>query len=439
MQQRVVQLEAEVSELKTLVKQLASGKQTADDASAASIATEAPARAGETASRQNFLTSDDRKTLDFLHGTTINFALDTYYEYNFNHPVGRVNLLRAYDSLSNEFSLNQADVIIDRPPDLAAGRRWGGRLDLQFGQATGASQGDPDNEPRPDIYENIFQVYGTYVVPVGRGLNIDFGKWASSLGTEGSYTKDQVNYSRSLWFSLLPFYHMGLRANLPINDRFAVNYWVVNGTNQAESTNGFKDELFGFVAKPRKTLTWTMNYYLGQEHADRTPVGTCGPISTLPGLCFVAIRPAPDGRTHILDSYATWQATSKLTVQLEGDYFIQRLWRNQAPGESSAPAHVDGGAAYIQYQLTPKLALATRAEYMSDRGGLFSGITQALKENTVTFDYKMADGMLMRYEWRRDFSNRPSFLTDEQGIFSTEQTTATVGLLWWWGRKEGAW
>ena len=93
LQQRVVQLEAEVSELKTLVKQLASGKQTADDASAASIATEAPARAGETASRQNFLTSDDRKTLDFLHGTTINFALNTYYEYNFNHPVGRVNLL----------------------------------------------------------------------------------------------------------------------------------------------------------------------------------------------------------------------------------------------------------------------------------------------------------------------------------------------------------
>ena len=79
---------------------------------------------------------------------------------------------------------------------------------MQFGQATGASQGDPDNEPRPDIYENIFQVYGTYVVPVGRGLNIDFGKWASSLGTEGSYTKDQVNYSLS-FFSLLPFYHMG--------------------------------------------------------------------------------------------------------------------------------------------------------------------------------------------------------------------------------------
>ncbi|MGB9492535.1 MAG: outer membrane beta-barrel protein, partial [Terriglobales bacterium] len=299
LQQRVEQLEAEVSELKALVKQLTSDTQAPQAAAAGTAATEPPVPPSDTAPRQNFLTADDRKSLDFLHGTTINLALDTYYEYNFNHPVGRVNLLRAYDALSNEFSLNQADVIIDHPPDLAVGRRWGGRLDLQFGQAAGASQGNPDNEPRPDIYQDIFQVYGTYVVPIGKGLNIDFGKWASSLGAEGSYTKDQINYSRSLWFSFLPFYHMGLRANLPINDRFAVNYWVVNGTNQAESTNGFKDELFGFTAKPRKTLTWTMNYYLGQEHADRTPVDACGPISTLPGLCFVAIRPAPNGLTHI--------------------------------------------------------------------------------------------------------------------------------------------
>ena len=140
-----------------------------------------------------------------------------------------------------------------------------------------------------------------------------------------------------------------------------------------------------------------------------------------------------------MDSYAKLQASKKLTVAVEGDYFVQRLWQHAAPGRSSAPLHVDGGAAYIQYQLTPKFALATRAEYMSDRGGLFSGIDQALKENTVTFDYRLADSLLMRYEWRRDYSNQPTFLSDVQGILRREQTTATVGLVWWWGRKEGTW
>jgi hypothetical protein len=274
---------------------------------------------------------------------------------------------------------------------------------------------------------------------VGKGLTVDFGKWGSSLGIEGNYTKDQMNYSRSFYFDFLPFYHMGIRASYPINDRFTLNYWVVNGTNQVEATNGFKDELFGFTAKPRKSINWTTSYYLGQEHPDRTVVLPTSPIPVQPGLSFQVIRPAPDGYTHIFDSYVTWQATSKLMLALEGDYVIQRLWQNASPGHSSAPSHVDGGAAYVRYQVTPRFAFAGRAEYLSDRGGLFSGITQALKENTVTFDYALADSFLMRYEWRRDFSNQASFLTDVQGILRKKQDTATVGLIWWWGRKEGSW
>jgi Putative beta-barrel porin-2, OmpL-like. bbp2 len=389
--------------------------------------------------QQSGTSTETGGAVDFLHDTTLNLALDGYYEYNFNYPVGRVNLLRAYDVLSNEFSLNQADVIIDHPPDLAEGRRWGGRLDLQFGQATDTLQGNPTNEPRPEIYRNIFQVYGTYIIPVGKGVTVDFGKWASSLGFEGNYTKDQINYSRSYWFNFLPFYHMGVRTAIPVNDSFTINYWVVNGTNQVEATNGFKDELFGFTAKPRKTILWTMNYYLGQDHPDRIVVAPTSPIPVQPGLSFQAISPAPNGRTHIFDSYVTWQPTTKLTFALEEDYLIERLWKNSAPGMSSTPSHTDGGAAYVQYQLTPRFTLGTRAEYMSDHGGLFSGITQALKENTVTFDYNVANGFLMRYEWRRDYSNQRTFLTDTQGGLAKQQDTATVGVIWWWGRKEGTW
>jgi hypothetical protein len=431
MQERITNLENEVTELKAMVKQLQSSAKPA-----------APAGEGvaDTKPAPSVIQPEDRKVLDFMRDTTVNINLDTYYAYNFNSPVGRVNLLRPYDVLSNEFSLNQADVVFDHPPDLDAGRRWGGRVDLQFGQATDTLQGNPSNEPRPQIYRNIFQAYGTYILPISKGVDVDFGKWSSSLGIEGNYTKDQINYSRSYWFYFLPFYHMGLRTSIPLNDRFSINYWLVNGTNQVEATNGFKDQLFGFTAKPVKSVTWIFNYYLGQDHPDRVVVDTpTNPVPVQPGLTFLPIRPAPDGRTHIFDSYATWQASPKLTLAMEGDYFIQRLWQNAAPGQSSAPSHVDGGAAYVQYQFTPKVALATRAEYMSDRGGLFSGITQTLKENTVTFDYRLADGFLMRYEWRRDFSNQPSFLTDVQSVLSKEQNTATVGLIWWWGRKEGSW
>ena len=48
----------------------------------------APSTAASTSSKQG---------ADFLRGLTINALLDTYYEYNTNSPIGRVNSLRAYD------------------------------------------------------------------------------------------------------------------------------------------------------------------------------------------------------------------------------------------------------------------------------------------------------------------------------------------------------
>jgi hypothetical protein len=371
-------------------------------------------------------------------GATLNYMFDGYYEYDFNHPIGRIQYLRAYDVLSNAFSINQADVVFDLDPNVAEGRRYGVRLDLQFGQATDTLQGNPSNEVRPQIYRNIFQAYGTYVAPLGKGLTVDFGKWASSLGIEGNYTKDQVNYSRSFFFDYLPFYHMGVRASYKVNDKLALNYWIVNGTDQTEPTNSYKDELFGFTAQPAKNILWNFNYYVGQDHPDVGPATNCT-VPLQPGLCVQQINPAPDGKAHIFDSYVTWNATPKLTLSAEGDYVISREWANAAPGESSAPSLVDGGAAYARYQWKPRMALGGRFEYFNDRNGLYSGTSQTLKEFTGTYDYKFGEGFLARAEFRRDWSNVPFFLTNKPGVLSASQPTFTVGVVWWAGGKQGPW
>lgn len=376
---------------------------------------------------------------DPLRGTTVNFLIDAYYGYNFNAPIGRDNLLRAYDVSSNSFILNQGAVILENAPDVEHGKRFGGRFDLQFGQATQTLQGNPANEPRPDIYRNIFQLYGTYVFPVGNGLTVDFGKWASSLGIEGNYTKDQMNYSRAYSFSFLPFYHTGARVNYKVNNALALNYWVVNGTQQTEAFNNFKDQFAGLTITPARTVTWNVNYYLGQEHPDTVyypngpPPGAPANLPAIQGTVFSPIRNPPQGKLHIFDSYVNWQATPRLTFALEGDYTIQRLQVN------SSPSHVSGGAFYSRYQWTPKIAIAGRAEYLSDRGGLFSGTTQALKETTFTTEYKFGEGFLARGEWRRDWSNTAYFLTSELGRLKKEQNTATLGLIWWFGPKTGVW
>ena len=368
----------------------------------------------------------------FLADTTFNMTLDGYYGYNFNRPVGRMNLLRAYDVLSNSFSLNQATMVIERAPDVAAGRRFGMRVDLQYGQATETLQGSAANELRPRVYRPVFQAYGTYVVPVGSGLTVDFGKWASALGVENNYTKDQMNYSRSYLFNFLPFYHFGFRSSYNVSKWLNVSYWLVNGVQQSEDFNSNKSQAVLLTVKPAASVSWNVNYYTGIEGRDTLPALNSGipALPTQPGLSNVLLG-TPADRLNIFDTYVTWNLNPKLTLAAEADYVRHRA--------EPVSAHVSAGAAYARYQFAPKFAIAGRAEYFSDRGGLFSGTTQALKEATLTFDYLPVDGFLMRTEWRRDFSNRPCFLGDTTGVLKNEQTTATLGLIWWFGRKQGAW
>ena len=431
--QRVSELSILVQRLQARVDELEGASRVPSQPAASNSSTAALVQ--PSASQDSSAPSASPSGASLLGGTTVNFLFDGYYAYNFNNPIGRVNLLRAYDVSSNAFSLNQADVVLENAADPAHGKRFGLRLDLQYGQATATLQGNAANEPRPDVYRSIFQAYGTYVIPVGNGLTVDFGKWASSLGIEGNYTKDQMDYSRSYWFNFLPFYHMGARLNYKLNDTVALNYWITNGTQQTEPFNGFKDQLFGLSIQPHKNVAWTVNYYLGQEHPDVQflPNSTNANLPTEQGLPFEPILNPPNGKLHVFDSYLTWQASSKLTFAVEGDYVIERLLT------SSAPSHTTGGAGYARYQLTPKFAIAARTEYLSDRGGLFTGTTQAIKENTLTFEQKIADGFLLRAEWRRDASNHPYFLTDTLGTLKKEQNTATLGLVWWFGGKEGAW
>jgi hypothetical protein len=440
-EEKIQALTDEVAELKALVLSLReqvskSTPAAAPAAPAAQVAAEQKS-AMVPAAPAIAATSAGSLGAGLLEGTTFNAMLDTYYEYNLNDSLGRVNDLRAYDVSSNSFSLNQADLMIERAPDPEAGRRAGLRLDFQFGQATSTLQGNPANELRPDVYRNIYQAYGTYVFPLAKGLVVDFGKWSSSLGLEGNYTKDQLNYSRSFWFDYLPFYHTGLRAKLKVNDWLALNLWITNGTNQTEAFNNYKDQLFGFVLTPSTSLTWTFNYYQGQEHPDVTYLSSATAAQqNLPsqqGTYILPIVDAPDGHLQIVDSYVTWQALAALTLSAEVDYVEQRLY------SYSSPARVEGGALYAGYQISPQFAMAVRGEYLADLGGLFSGVTQYLKEGTFSLDYRPVDGFMIRGEYRRDQSNQRYFIGRTLGLLEAAQPTIGFGVLWWFGGKQGAW
>jgi len=368
-----------------------------------------------------------------LEGITFGVGFDGYYAWNTNRPIGRINLLRAYDVSSDSFSLNQANLIVERAPDIDKGRRIGLRLDLMFGQATETLQGSAANEPRPQAYRNVFQAYGSYVVPVGSGLQVDFGKFASALGFENNYTKDQINYSRSYFFNYLPFYHFGFRSTYAPTERISLTYWLVNGAQQSEDFNGFKSQAAIITLKPTPAISWNINYYAGREARDLVPDLNPGlpTLPTQPGLSVDAVSPFDRSRLHIVDTYASW-TKGKTLIGAEADYVAVR----PPSGPSST---VSGGAAYAQYRFSPSGAVAVRYAYFADRAGLFSGVEQNLQDVTATATWQMSDGMMLRGEWRRDSSDQPFFLGRTlEGLRRTQQTL-TLGLLWWFGTKRGTW
>ena len=345
-------------------------------------------------------------------------TLEAYYQYNANRPPDRISLLRAYDTRANTFAIQQATVLAELAPAPDDGRRYGLRMDLMFGQATETVQGSGANEPRPDVYRHIWQAYGSYVFPIGRGLRTDVGKFASNLGYETNYAKDNDHFSRAYLFNFLPFYHSGLRASLPVHDKVTLMYMLTNGIQQTEEFNDFKSSHVVAVIAPASNVSWTVNYYFGQEQPDtgcQTPETGC------------------DGWFKVFDTYVAWTPTESLGLGLDVNHVTSEV---HAADPVSATT---GLGAYARYQLAPRATLALRYERLDDEG-LFGGIDQLLQELTLTGEWKFAEGFLARAELRRDWSDTPYF--PERGgadDLRDHQSTFTLGLVWWLGNKKGIW
>ena len=109
----------------------------------------------------------------------------------------------------------------------------------------------------------------------------------------------------------------------------------------------------------------------------------------------------------MLDTYHTFTVNDKLTLAVEADYVIGRVFRD------SPPSTVWGGVGMRvingRRNLPSPVVSNTWREKVSPAGGLFSGVTQALKEHTLTAEYKLADGFMGRASTGATFPINLSF------------------------------
>jgi hypothetical protein len=101
---------------------------------------------------------------------------------------------------------------------------------------------------------------------------------------------------------------------------------------------------------------------------------------------------------------------------------------------SGVDANWHGIGAYLKYQPNAWFALVPRYEHFQDKDGWATLVPQTLQEFTLTGEFKHKDGVMMRWEYRRDFSDVPFFLKNAN-TFQKNQDTFTIGVVYAFSTK----
>jgi hypothetical protein len=355
-----------------------------------------------------------------LGGVNLTGLVDAYYGYNANHPpLGVANVgntaTEPFQFTNGQFSLNLLELQLDKVPDKSS--PLGFRVALGFGQAINAVNNTSFEVAKGssfNVQQYLKEGYLSYMVPVGKGIQLDAGKFVTPAGAEVIETNQNWNYSRSLLFTYaIPYYHMGLRAKYTFNDKWSVTGFATNGWNNVVATNTGKTGGLNIGWNATKKWTITETYLAGPR--DLFGTGNNGPWN------------------HLSDTVIAYTPNAKLSLQANVDYD-----RQEGYPVAQKSADYSGIAAYAKYAFNPKVAVAGRYEYFNDHDGLATtpgiinpfllGKGQHLNEFTGTIERKIAGHLISRLEYRHDDSNQ-SFFQRGSSSFVKGQTTVDAGLV----------
>ncbi len=331
-----------------------------------------------------------------LGPTTLSGFVDTYYGFNSNHPSTRQNGLRNFDVNTNQFGLNMIELVADN--------RLGYHVALGFGQAMNMVNSASPTELGFDQY--LKEGYLEYMAPIGKGLQINVGKFVTPAGAEVIESKDNWNYSRSLLFSwAIPYFHFGANAKYAFNSKFAVTGYVVNGWNNSIDNNTGKTVGFSAAWTPNAKFSIIETYLGGPEQSNNNK----------------------DWR-HLSDTVITYNPTAKLSLMANYDYGHEDIGAGlELPFKV---AKWSGLAGYVKYAPNDKWAVALRGEYFDDNQGWSTGTAQELSEFTATLQRTFAGKLISRLEFRRDMTDSRTFLRRPANTGVGGQNTAALGLIY---------
>ncbi|MEW6235026.1 MAG: porin [Candidatus Omnitrophota bacterium] len=326
-------------------------------------------------------------TSSALGGIEFGGFLDLSWTYNFQtpDPSNNGNIGRIFDVDSEDLvNINMLNFYIDNLPEDAG--EVGFRVDFAYGEDANITRGyDGIGANNIDLY----QLYVSYIAPIGNGLTIDVGRFVTWYGYEVIESVKNDNFSRSCIFGMtVPFTHTGIRATYSINDMWEVSGGVTQGWDTVEDINESKSFHFAVRFRPTEDIYVQNAISYGPERAGNN-----------------------SDYLFLYDLVATWSVTEDWTIGANFDYGFDE----DALGTSDANWWALAG--YVRYDVNEDVYLALRGEYFGDDDSWRTpqpvvGASDNMWEITATAGYQITEDLLGRLEYRHDEADGNIFFDD---------------------------
>jgi Putative beta-barrel porin-2, OmpL-like. bbp2 len=324
------------------------------------------------------------------------------YTYNFKNPDSQENGLRIFDHKANSFTVDLAEMVFSKDPSVGG---VGYRLKLSAGETAkfihAAGLGNADNS------FDLTEAYINYIAPVGKGLKFQFGKFVTFTGEEVIEARDNMNYSRGLLFNYaIPLTHTGLMIGYPFSDVVSANLYVVNGWDNFNDEGNSKTLGLSVSVTPADQFSAVVNLMNGREADLQTGI---------------------ESNRFLSDTILTLKPVKNLTFVVNTDYATQ------------SGSALDGGdvkwygvAGYVKYDFSDLFSSTVRAEYFKDPDGARTLTAQTAKEITLTPEFRVAKNLIVRPEYRHDWSNKDVFDSQHGTFDKKSQDTIALGVMYTW-------
>jgi hypothetical protein len=346
-------------------------------------------------------------------GIKLSGYIDAGYSYNFN-GIGGV-AARVLNSADNgghgDFNLNAVKLTLAKDLTDANELQGGFRVDLKLGEDVNGFTDTSDDGLGNSNELLVQQAYVILRAPVGNGIDIKVGKFASLLGYEGDDRPANLNISYGYDYFFVTTLQTGVVGAYKFNDVVDVQFGVTNGSG-VDNNIGTSFTFAGLTAVD-----------------SNDGVALTGSINVT----------APGGNANIYNAFYYEVAGGAINKLENEPVFVWNTWGNWVPkfandklllgfsqtlgvaDDAASPriplipstAADEGntwwtGSLYAKYQFTDIFSLAGRASYFHTHNQNLAATAVGVNNAdfwswTLTGGFDLAENLLLRAEYRVDF------------------------------------